>query len=189
MFAISKWYVLRKERKKVKDKEAKQKLKEKTQQSNLKKMTEELKSVENFIDDNMNEAFDTLKIYQKCLEDEQKRWIRMKKAMNPDGCASIVTKLRKIYAITKQNMELLDAAILQGYTGQFPDQNADRLRPGRIPASSPKTKKVEKPAPPPPGRGANGVAAAGVNKRKMKITSKGPAPDSAKKTKTDGELT
>jgi len=185
MFAISKWYVLRKERKKVKDKEARQKLMKKSQQSNLKKMTEELKSVENFIDDNINEAFDTLKIYQKCLEDEQKRWIRMKKVMNPDGCASIVCKLRKIYAITKQNMELLDAAVLQGYTGQFPEQNADRLKPGRMPTSSPKTKKVEKPAPP-LVKGAKGDnTAGGVNKRKMKITTK--SPDRAKKTKTDDD--
>ena len=83
MFAISKWYVLRKDKKKTKDQ------KQKTQ----KKEKEEMK-VENFVDENINEAFDTLRIYQKCLEDERKRWIKNKKAMNPDTCSSIVSKLR-----------------------------------------------------------------------------------------------
>ena len=87
MFAISKWYILRKDKKKTKEKEQKQKTQKKA-------MEIEEKKVENFVDENINEAFDTLRIYQKCLDDERKRWIKNKKAMNPDTCASIVSKLR-----------------------------------------------------------------------------------------------
>ena len=37
------------------------------------KHEEEISKVENFIDENIHEAFDTLAIYQKCLEDERRK--------------------------------------------------------------------------------------------------------------------
>ena len=59
MRSISKWYVLRKEKKKLKDKEAKVKVTKKIVEEKQKKTDAELCKVENFIDENINEAFDT----------------------------------------------------------------------------------------------------------------------------------
>ena len=182
MCSISKWYVLRKDKKKNKEKEAKMK---KNQEISQKKREEEIGKVENFIDENIHEAFDTLKIYQKCLEDERKRWVRNKKNMTPETCSAMVTKLRKIYGITKQNMDLLDTALVQGFIDQFPEESPDRLKPAKISIFKPKFSKTSpvksspgstKPSP----SGSNGT---GGNKRKMKNTSKDGA---AKKPKQPG---
>lgn len=56
---------------KKKREEAKRKQKE---EEKKKKAKEEESKVENFIDENIHEAFDTLNIYQKCLQDEHKKW-------------------------------------------------------------------------------------------------------------------
>ena len=37
----------------------------------------------------------------------------------------ISKSLRKIYAITKQNMDLLDRAVVQSYISQFPNKSAN----------------------------------------------------------------
>merc|ERR1712098_315291 len=110
----------RKEAERIKQKEEEKK----------KKAKEEESKIENFIDENIHEAFDTLNIYQKCLQDEHKKWIRIRKSMNPKNAAIVAKSLRKIYAITKQNMELLDTALVQGYGDQFPEESEDSLKFG-----------------------------------------------------------
>ena len=135
MYSIYKWYSSRKDRKKVKDTKKSTK---KVPEPKEKKVVEEETKIENFIDENMHEAFDTLGIYQKCLEDEKRRWIKNKKNMTVDVAGAMVAKLRKIYGITKQNMELLDSALVQGYADLFPGEGTDRLKLGRISSGSPK---------------------------------------------------
>ena len=204
MWSISKWLILRKDKKKLKDKEAKMKETKKVNEMKQKKSDAELAKVENFIDENIHEAFESLKIYQKCLEDERRRWFRSKKAMNPDTAASIAIKLRKLYDYTRQNMQLLDTALVQSYLSKFPDQTLDKLKISKTSnasttTGSPKTKKTvkigptttpatkTKPPPPSTSKSTNGPSkvqspGTGVNKRKMKDTSR----ISPKKSKPSG---
>ena len=92
------------------------------------KHEEEISKVENFIDENIHEAFDTLAIYQKCLEDERRKWIKARKSMNATNAATAAKSLRRIYEITRQNMELLDHSLVEGYTAVFPDDAGKRLK-------------------------------------------------------------
>ena len=81
MFVLSKWMSELKQKKRLKDKLKAEK--KKTEQ--LKRKAEvkqkqkeaifeaEANKVENFVDEAFLEAIDTLNIYQKCLEDEQKK--------------------------------------------------------------------------------------------------------------------
>ena len=97
---------------------------------------------ENFIDENISSAFKTLQLYQQALEDERKRWIRQDKNMSPEACANLVRSLRRIYATTKKNMGLLDAALVQSYIKQFPRSKKDRLDIGKLtPSTSTVTKR------------------------------------------------
>ena len=91
MYSISIWTSQRKQKLKQKEKEQKQK----KQQAKNKTLTAVAKP-DNFIDENINEAFDTLKIYQKCLEDERKRWAGKKRVMVPENAALVVSKLKKV---------------------------------------------------------------------------------------------
>ena len=93
----------------------------------------------------------------------------------------MIYPFRKIYGITKQNMELLETALVQGFFDQFPDQPADKIKSGKIPgvpSGSPKAKSLQKPSPN-KSSPANGK---GINKRKMKNTTKSVM----KKTKLSG---
>lgn len=187
MCSVAKWSADRKNKKRLKDKlkvekkksdmvkkneiekkkreEAKRKQKE---EEKKKKAKEEESKVENFIDENIHEAFDTLNIYQKCLQDEHKKWIRIRKSMNPKNAALVAKSLRKIYAITKQNMELLDTALVQGYGDQFPEESENSLKFGNLSnGSSPSKAKVS------------------PNKRKMKST---PAKPKSSRTSTDNDI-
>jgi len=99
--------------------------KKKAEQNKIKKekkIESEVGKIENFIDENIHEAFDTLEIYQKCLEDERRKWIRVRKTMNASNAATVSKSLRRIFAITKQNMELLDMSLVQGYGEHFPEE-------------------------------------------------------------------
>ena len=134
-YAIYKWQTTMKKKqenkKKIKEKEmlakkkedARKKVREEKQKEKELKMKEESNKIENFIDENISEAFDTLAIYQKCLEDEKKKWVRARKQMNANNSALAAKNLRKIYAITKQNMDLLDTALVQAYGDQFPEES------------------------------------------------------------------
>merc|ERR1712083_204468 len=104
-------------------KKVEQKKKEKEAQ-----FEQEANKVDNFVDEAFHEAFETLNIYQKCLQDEQKKWIKQRKNMNPNNTAAIVKSLRKIFSITKQNMELLDTTLVQGYTMVYPDENEKKIK-------------------------------------------------------------
>ena len=100
MYSISIWSSQRKARQKQKEKEAKQKKQQ--QQSKGKSSITIIDNPDNFIDENINEAFDTLKIYQKCLEDERKRWANKKRVMNSENAAAVVSKLKKVECISDQ---------------------------------------------------------------------------------------
>lgn len=101
--------------------------KRKREELNKKKEEEAIGKIENFIDENIHEAFDTLAIYQKCLEDERRKWIRARKSMNCNNAATAAKSLRRIYEITKQNMELLDHSLVEGYKSVFPDEEDRKL--------------------------------------------------------------
>jgi len=115
------------------------------------------------------------------LEDERRKWIKNKKPMTADGLAGMVNKLRKIYGITKQNMDLLDAALVQAYQEKFPNESVDRLKPGKPTNVSPRIKTVTK-SPTKVGAKEDESNGTKVNKRKMKDTS----VTAAKKGKTEG---
>lgn len=189
MFAVAKWSAERKNKKRLKEKlkvekrksdvlkkneverkkreEVKKKQKE---QEKIKKVKEEESKVDNFIDENIHEAFDTLNIYQKCLQDEHKKWIRIRKSMNPKNAAIVAKSLRKIYAITKQNMELLDTALVQGYGDQFPEEGENILKYGNLPNGNSSSPNKSKASP---------------NKRKMKAT---PVKPKSSRTSTDNDI-
>lgn len=136
MFAMTQWMAELKIKKKMKDK-----LKtEKKKTEGMKKKVEakrkiqeaayekEASKVDNFVDEAFHEAFETLNIYQKCLQDEQKKWIKQRKNMNPNNTATIVKSLRKIFSITKQNMALLDTTLVQGYSMIYPEEGDKKIR-------------------------------------------------------------
>ena len=136
MFALTQWMAELKIKKKMKDK-----LKtEKKKTEGMKKKVEaqrkikeaafekEASKVDNFVDEAFHEAFETLNIYQKCLQDEQKKWIKQRKNMNPNNTATIVKSLRKIFSITKQNMVLLDTTLVQGYSMIYPEESDKKIR-------------------------------------------------------------
>jgi len=188
MYAVARWSADRKNKKRMKeklkaekrksdlqkksevDKKKKEEAKKKQKEEDKKKKVEvETSKVENFIDENIHEAFDTLNIYQKCLQDEHKKWIRIRKSMNPNNTAMVAKSLRKIYAITKQNMELLDTALVQGYGDQFPGENESKLKYGNMPNGDT------------PSKGS-------PNKRKMKNTPSKVTPKSRSSTDNDIEV-
>merc|ERR1711936_1444635 len=51
--------------------------------------------------------------------------IKKGRKMDEDIVAKICRSLRKIYAITKQNMDLLDRALLQSFNEKFPSENEE----------------------------------------------------------------
>ena len=48
--------------------------------------------------------------------------------MNPNNTAAIVKSLRKIFSITRQNMELLDTTLVQGYSMIYPEEGDRKIR-------------------------------------------------------------
>merc|ERR1711953_359411 len=107
------------------------------------KFEAEASRVDNFVDEAIHEAFETLGIYQKCLQDEQKKWIRNRKTMTAGNTATIVKSLRKIFSITKQNMELLDTTLVQGYEMVYPEESQNKINiPGMIDTDSSTPKKT-----------------------------------------------
>jgi len=135
MFSLSKWATEKKKQKRKekgtprtpKKEKVKVDKKRKREETQKQKLEEEISKVDNFVDENIHEAFDTLAIYQKCLEDERKKWIKARKAMNANNAATAAKNLRKIYEITKQNMELLDHSLVEGYRSVFPEESEKKL--------------------------------------------------------------
>merc|ERR1719238_935446 len=105
-----------------------------------------VKSPKNFLEENISEAFKTLEVYQKALETERTRCIKtVKEGMSVDTATSITRKLRKLYAVTQKNMDLLDRAIVESFVENFPTEST-RIHMGRVAPAQP--------APAPARRGA-----------------------------------
>ena len=90
-----------------------------------------MKKPRNFVDENIFEAFKTLNVYQKCLEQERDRWIKNTNTMSVESAVSSCRALRKIYAITKQNMDLLDKAIVQSFVEKYPKDSV-KIHMGKV---------------------------------------------------------
>merc|ERR1719446_1040143 len=101
-----------------------------------------VKSPKNFLEENISEAFKTLEVYQKALETERTRCIKsVKEGMSVDKYTSITRKLRKLYAVTQKNMDLLDRAIVESFVENFPTEST-RIHMGRVaPAAPPPVKR------------------------------------------------
>jgi len=107
-----------------------------------KEITTLLKTPRNFVEENISEAFKTLEVYQKALETERTRCIKsVKEGMSVDTSTSITRKLRKLYAVTQKNMDLLDRAIVESFVENFPTEST-RIHMGRVaPAAPPPVKR------------------------------------------------
>ena len=79
---------------------------------------------------------------------------------------SITRKLRKLYAVTQKNMDLLDRAIVETFIENFPTEST-RIHMGRVPRNDPSPRK----APP-------------AKKSKLKIKSKSGSKSKTKKKST-----
>jgi len=119
---------IRKEKEKEK-KEAAKKSKNERQQKLA--ATNVIKNPKNFVDENISEAFNTLKVYQKVLEQERDRWVKAGQNLNVNSATAVCRALRKIYAITKQNMDLLDKAVVQSFVENYP-RDSTRIHMGKV---------------------------------------------------------
>jgi len=122
----------------AKDREEARKNKPKKKADVSKKEKDALvKSPKNFLEENISEAFKTLEVYQKALETERTRCIKtVKEGMSVDTATSITRKLRKLYAVTQKNMDLLDRAIVESFVENFPTEST-RIHMGRVAPAAP----------------------------------------------------
>lgn len=98
-----------------------------------------VKSPKNFLEENISEAFKTLDVYQKSLETERTRCIKtVKEGMTVEMATSITRKLRKLYAVTQKNMDLLDRAIVESFVENYPTEST-RIHMGRVERNDPPT--------------------------------------------------
>ena len=145
-----------------------------------------------FSEENISEAFKTLEVYQKALETERTRCIKtVKEGMSVDTATSITRKLRKLYAVTQKNMDLLDRAIVESFVENFPTEST-RIHMGRMKPTDPASMTVNPTKPKPAKRSkkkTKGKAAKG--KGKIKIKGKpGPKPGAKKNAiKINGSAT
>ena len=118
-------------------------------------------------EENISEAFKTLEVYQKALETERTRCIKtVKEGMTVDMATSITRKLRKLYAVTQKNMDLLDRAIVESFVENFPMEST-RIHMGRVaPTEPPKHQALNR------NRKQAGKKQAGKKKLKTKIKAK-----------------
>merc|ERR1712083_467062 len=108
-----------------------------------------VKSPKNFLEENISEAFKTLEVYQKALETERTRCIKsVKEGMSVDTSTSITRKLRKLYAVTQKNMDLLDRAIVESFVENFPTEST-RIHMGRMKPTDPASMTVNPTKPKP----------------------------------------
>merc|ERR1711899_300822 len=151
-----------------------------------------VKNPQNFLEENISEAFKTLEVYQKALETERTRCIKtVKEGMSVDTATSITRKLRKLYAVTQKNMDLLDRAIVESFVENFPTEST-RIHMGRMKPTDPASMTVNPTKPKPAKRSkkkTKGKAAKG--KGKIKIKGKpGPKPGAKKNAiKINGSAT
>ena len=111
--------------------------------------------------------------------------------MSVDTATSITRKLRKLYAVTQKNMDLLDRAIVESFVENFPTEST-RIHMGRMKPTDPASMTVNPTKPKPAKRSkkkTKGKAAKG--KGKIKIKGKpGPKPGAKKNAiKINGSAT
>merc|ERR1719510_2822997 len=138
-----------------------------------------VKDQQNFVEENISEAFKTLEVYQKALETERTRCIKtVKEGMSVDTATSITRKLRKLYAVTQKNMDLLDRAIVESFVENFPTEST-RIHMGRMKPTDPASMTVN-PTKPKPAKRSRKKPAKGKGKGKIKIKGKKkPTPKKA----------
>ena len=147
-----------------------------------------------FSEENISEAFKTLEVYQKALETERTRCIKtVKEGMSVDTATSITRKLRKLYAVTQKNMDLLDRAIVESFVENFPTEST-RIHMGRMKPTDPASMTVNPTKPKPAKRSkkkTKGKAAKGKGKIKIKGKPgpKGKAPAKKNAIKINGSAT
>ena len=145
----------------------------------LQKIDLKLKYNNYFSEENISEAFKTLEVYQKALETERTRCIKtVKEGMSLDTATSITRKLRKLYAVTQKNMDLLDRAIVESFVENFPTEST-RIHMGRMKPTDPASMTVN-PTKPKPAKRSRKKPAKGKGKGKIKIKGKKkPTPKKA----------
>lgn len=87
-----------------------------------------LKDPTNYVDKSLGDCFRAFSLQTKILEDEQRRWIRNKRNMEVDSAVSMTKNLRKLFAATKRNMEVLDEMILEAFHDKFPEEEFSKVR-------------------------------------------------------------
>jgi len=139
-----------------------------------------VKNPQNFLEENISEAFKTLEVYQKALETERTRCIKtVKEGMSVDTATSITRKLRKLYAVTQKNMDLLDRAIVESFVENFPTEST-RIHMGRMKPTDPASMTVNPTKPKPARSRSRKKPAKGKGKGKIKIKGKKkPTPKKA----------
>merc|ERR1711899_392565 len=138
-----------------------------------------VKNPQNFLEENISEAFKTLEVYQKALETERTRCIKtVKEGMSVDTATSITRKLRKLYAVTQKNMDLLDRAIVESFVENFPTEST-RIHMGRVAPAQPQYA-------PPVKRGA--AKNKKKIKQKIKVKPKGKGKKAPAKGKKKGVI-
>ncbi len=91
----------------------------------------------------------------------------VKEGISVDMATSITRKLRKLYAVTQKNMDLLDRAIVESFVENFPTEST-RIHMGRVPRNDPSPKK----APPTPAKKKSKIKVKPKTKSKPKPASK-----------------
>ena len=87
-----------------------------------------LKNPDNFVDKSLGNCFKAFSLQTKALEDEQKRWLRNKRNLTAENAVMMTKNLRKLFAATKHNMEVLDEMILASFHDAFPDEEFAKVR-------------------------------------------------------------
>jgi len=133
-----------------------------------------------FGEENISEAFKTLEVYQKALETERSRVKKtIEEGMSPDTAVSITRKLRKLYAVTQKNMDLLDRAIVESFVENFPTEST-RIHMGRVAPAQPQYAA--------PARSRGGASKSRKNiKQKLKVKPKGKGRKAPAKGKGKGK--
>merc|ERR1711971_1035965 len=138
------------------------------------------KSPRNYLEENISKAFKTLEVYQKALETERSRVKKtIEEGMSPDTAVSITRKLRKLYAVTQKNMDLLDRAIVESFVENFPTEST-RIHMGRVAPAQPQYAA--------PARSRGGASKSRKNiKQKLKVRPKGKGRKAPAKGKGKGK--
>lgn len=92
-------------------------------------------SGENFLDENLTEAYTILDTLRKALDDVKDTWETANKVMEPEIAVTITRKLRKVFAINKQSMDQLDKSIVISFVGNYPHESK-RIHMGKVEANN-----------------------------------------------------